>query len=141
MVFKHIIFSTIGMLDESKNHVKVYISLHIPAVDVLDCIYLSTWPVHCSDFFLEVGAWWPSSGASGWVQIPVAQGNVIEQDTLTTHISVPPSFYTDTSGHTVSRRRVLSVSSVHSQIHCYFLLKKCENPLQCKGFSHFFNKK
>ena len=41
------------------------------------------------------------------------------------------------------------------QIHCYFLLKKCENPLQCKyfllkkcenplhckGFSHFFNKK
>ena len=22
-----------------------------------------------------------------------------------------------------------------------FLLKKCENPLQCKGFSHFFNKK
>ena len=27
------------------------------------------------------------------------------------------------------------------QIHCYFLLKKCENPLQCKGFSHFMNKK
>ena len=27
------------------------------------------------------------------------------------------------------------------QIHCYFLLKKCENPLYCKGFSHFFNKK
>ena len=27
------------------------------------------------------------------------------------------------------------------QIHCHFLLKKCENPLQCKGFSHFFNKK
>ena len=25
--------------------------------------------------------------------------------------------------------------------HCYFLLKKCENPLHCKGFSHFFNKK
>ena len=24
------------------------------------------------------------------------------------------------------------------QIHCYFLLKKCENPLHCKGFSHFF---
>ena len=22
-----------------------------------------------------------------------------------------------------------------------FLLKKCENPLQCKAFSHFFNKK
>ena len=27
------------------------------------------------------------------------------------------------------------------QIHCYFLLIKCENPLQCKGFSDFFNKK
>ena len=27
------------------------------------------------------------------------------------------------------------------QIHCYFLLEKCENPLHCKGFSHFFNKK
>ena len=27
------------------------------------------------------------------------------------------------------------------QIHCYFLLEKCENPLQCKGFSHLFNKK
>ena len=27
------------------------------------------------------------------------------------------------------------------QIHCHFLLKKCENPLHCKGFSHFFNKK
>ena len=26
------------------------------------------------------------------------------------------------------------------QIHCHFLLKKCENPLHCKGFSHFFNK-
>ena len=27
------------------------------------------------------------------------------------------------------------------QIHCYFLLKKCENPLHCKGFSHFFQQK
>ena len=27
------------------------------------------------------------------------------------------------------------------QIHCYFLVKKCENPLHCKGFSHFINKK
>ena len=26
------------------------------------------------------------------------------------------------------------------QIHCYCLLKKCENPLHCKGFLHFFNK-
>ena len=25
------------------------------------------------------------------------------------------------------------------QIHCYFLLKKCENPLHCKGFSHFYS--
>ena len=28
-----------------------------------------------------------------------------------------------------------------SQIHQYFLLKKCEKLLQCKSFSHFFNKK
>ena len=27
------------------------------------------------------------------------------------------------------------------QIHCYFLLKKCDNLLHCKRFSHFFNKK
>ena len=27
------------------------------------------------------------------------------------------------------------------QIHSYFLLKKCENPLHYIGFSHFFNKK
>ena len=27
------------------------------------------------------------------------------------------------------------------QIHCYFLLKKCENPLHCKGFSHYFQQK
>ena len=26
------------------------------------------------------------------------------------------------------------------QIHCYFLLKKCENPLHCKGVSHFSTK-
>ena len=26
------------------------------------------------------------------------------------------------------------------QIHCYFLLKKCENPLHCKGFSHLSTK-
>ena len=25
------------------------------------------------------------------------------------------------------------------QIHCYFLLIECENPLQCKGLSHFIN--
>ena len=28
-----------------------------------------------------------------------------------------------------------------SQICQYFLLKKCEKFLQCKSFSHFFNKK
>ena len=28
-----------------------------------------------------------------------------------------------------------------SQIRQYFLLKKCERLLQCKSFSHFFNKK
>ena len=27
------------------------------------------------------------------------------------------------------------------QIHCYFLLKKCENLLHCKRLSHFSNKK
>ena len=27
-----------------------------------------------------------------------------------------------------------------SQVCQYFLLKKCEKPLQCKSFSHFFNK-
>ena len=27
-----------------------------------------------------------------------------------------------------------------SNIHQYFLLKKCEKLLQCKSFSHFFNK-
>ena len=26
------------------------------------------------------------------------------------------------------------------QIHCYFLLEKCENHLHCKRFSHFYNK-
>ena len=31
--------------------------------------------------------------------------------------------------------------SLLKQIHCYFLLKKCENPLQCKRFSHFLTKK
>ena len=28
-----------------------------------------------------------------------------------------------------------------SEIHQYFLLKNCEKLLQCKSFSHFFNKK
>ena len=36
---------------------------------------------------------------------------------------------------------LLKFQTLILQIHCYFLLKKCENPLQCKGFSHFFNKK
>ena len=29
----------------------------------------------------------------------------------------------------------------NTKIHCYFLLEKCENLLQCKRFSHFSNKK
>ena len=28
-----------------------------------------------------------------------------------------------------------------SEIHKYFLFKKCKKLLQCKSFSHFFNKK
>ena len=26
------------------------------------------------------------------------------------------------------------------QIHCFFFFKNCENPLRCKGFSHFIGK-
>ena len=36
---------------------------------------------------------------------------------------------------------LLSKCPLHKQIHSYFLLLKCENPLPCKGFSHFINKK
>ena len=39
------------------------------------------------------------------------------------------------------RHKFVTQISAKVTIHCYFLLKKCENPLQCKGFSHFFNKK
>ena len=35
----------------------------------------------------------------------------------------------------------LNFQRLISQIHQYFLLKKCEKLLQCKSFSHFFNKK
>ena len=35
----------------------------------------------------------------------------------------------------------LHVQKLTSQICQYFLLKKCEKLLQCKSFSHFFNKK
>ena len=35
----------------------------------------------------------------------------------------------------------LNFQKLVSQICQYFLLKKCEKLLQCKSFSHFFNKK
>ena len=35
----------------------------------------------------------------------------------------------------------LKFQTLISQIFQYFLLKKCEKLLQCKSFSHFFNKK
>ena len=35
---------------------------------------------------------------------------------------------------------VKQISAKVTKIHCYFLLKKCENPLHCKGFSHFSTK-
>ena len=34
----------------------------------------------------------------------------------------------------------LKIQMAILQIHCYFLLKKCENPLHCKGFSCFQQK-
>ena len=36
---------------------------------------------------------------------------------------------------------LLKFETLISQICQYFLLKKCEKLLQCKSFSHFFNKK
>ena len=35
----------------------------------------------------------------------------------------------------------LKCQTLISQTHQYFLLKKCENLLHCKSFSHFVNKK
>ena len=35
----------------------------------------------------------------------------------------------------------LNFQKLISEICQYFLLKKCEKLLQCKSFSHFFNKK
>ena len=35
----------------------------------------------------------------------------------------------------------LKFQTLISNIHQYFLLKTCEKLLQCKSFSHFFNKK
>ena len=35
----------------------------------------------------------------------------------------------------------LKFQTLLSDIHQYFLLKKCEKLLQCKSFSHLFNKK
>ena len=40
----------------------------------------------------------------------------------------------------VVSERDVKISNVISQICQYFLLKKCEKLLQCKSFSHFFNK-
>ena len=51
------------------------------------------------------------------------------------------------SGPTCSKLTMLLVNetlkfqTLISQIFQYFLLKKCEKLLQCKSFSHFFNKK
>ena len=40
-----------------------------------------------------------------------------------------------------SKKQISSIYFITCHIiNSYFLLKKCENPLQCKGFSHFFNK-
>ena len=36
---------------------------------------------------------------------------------------------------------LLSIRQLYYQIHCYLLLEKFENLLQCKRFSHFSNKK
>ena len=36
---------------------------------------------------------------------------------------------------------LLNFQKLMSRICQYFLLKKCEKLLQCKSFSHFFNKK
>ena len=35
----------------------------------------------------------------------------------------------------------LKLKTLKLQIHCYILLEKCENLLQCKRYSHFSNKK
>ena len=37
--------------------------------------------------------------------------------------------------------KMLKFQSLISEICQYFLLKKCEKLLQCKSFSHIFNKK
>ena len=39
------------------------------------------------------------------------------------------------------RHQLVSICQLNYQIHCYFLLEKCENLLQCKRFSHFFQQK
>ena len=35
------------------------------------------------------------------------------------------------------RRQLVKYMPLNYQIHCYFLLEKCENLLHCKGFSLF----
>ena len=56
------------------------------------------------------------------------------------------NFAVVTSGPSCSKLMTLLVNislnfqKLISQIYQYFLLKKCEKLLQCKSFSHFFNK-
>ena len=44
---------------------------------------------------------------------------------------------------TISLRHkfVKQISAKVTNTLLFFVEKKCENPLQCKGFSHFFNEK
>ena len=61
--------------------------------------------------------------------------------------SVPRSFGKSHSGLGCSKLTTslvnvsLKFQTLISRICQYFLLKKCEKLLQCKSFSHFFNKK
>ena len=60
-------------------------------------------------------------------------------------LTSPTTFYLQRPGPSCSKLTTslvnvsLKFQTLILQIHCYFLLKKCENPLQCKRFSHFFN--
>ena len=62
-------------------------------------------------------------------------------------LTVIANFYYDTSGPGCSKLMTLLVNvllkfqMLISQICQHFLLKKCVKLLQCKSFSHFFNKK
>ena len=62
-------------------------------------------------------------------------------------IKVIPCFKGEQSGPGFSKLTMslvnvsLKFQKLISQICQYFLLQKCEKLLQCKSFSHFFNKK